>query len=600
MSSVDRISVLPRCWYAALSEDPGLHLAIGNRFEREFGLPPQSDSLSAQTTAASYGSRRIWSASDTAIEISDGRDEGAGQIGNVIRMTRNQIRISSDVTGLFPAYFAALSNGFVASSHLHLLASAMDLGLDPIGEAQFFVWGYTVGERTIYDGARRVRPASEIIYGLGSGLTSRSRPGVYTHDEAPPTSREAAVDLVWDGLVSATSRAGAPAGPLGLYLSGGLDSRLIAAAASAAGVSVLTATHGQPRNSEVKIARRVAAVAGFTHHLVDLDAEAMIGSAAELLDLFWRADHVLFPVWRHAAAFFADRGATAASSGFALDATLGGHFHDPRKHSERLRRRLRLSLGEPTDSYAAPLRSQEYVRALVSDLLRVARASLAHQGELAEGEWLATMRSCLPDLRDDLEHELSFFLESGTTEGSKLVERYLLENHARKFSFSQELIARRWLALALPTADEQLLRLLASLPSHWLLDHGLYYKVLKRRARPFASMPGSNSPLPVTAPRVALELARAVRNRYDYALRRLVRASKGRGQSFAISGSANYEAVFRQPDALMGIEELLERPSDKYPTSNAMDWLREIADFRRSPLNMVPMTTVLTLRLAGA
>ncbi len=131
------------------------------------------------------------------------------------------------------------------------------MGLDPLGVADLLTWGHPVGERSLLAGVRWV-----------------VEPWVLPEPTPHPSTlgADARADALWELLVDAVRRV--PAGRIGSTLSGGLDSRAVAAAAREAHGAILTFTFGDPDAVDLERARLVARRLELPHlvTLLPLDA----------------------------------------------------------------------------------------------------------------------------------------------------------------------------------------------------------------------------------------------------------------------------------------------------------------------------------------
>ena len=147
------------------------------------------------------------------------------------------------------------------ASLVHLVARA-DRGhdqvaaeLDPVGLAAIVNAGFHTTARTVFAGLSSLDPATTAV-GTRAGLGLEATPAAHLGP--------ASVEDVAEALVR--SVAGLPTGaPVRLGLTGGRDSRLLAALLARAGTPVLTRTAGLPDDPDVVVARDVAAALGLPH-----------------------------------------------------------------------------------------------------------------------------------------------------------------------------------------------------------------------------------------------------------------------------------------------------------------------------------------------
>jgi asparagine synthase (glutamine-hydrolysing) len=130
------------------------------------------------------------------------------------------------------------------------------------GIAEFLLFGYCLGTRTVFADVERVEPASVLRLPGGVATTSHRPYDFDAHVDEDP-GRAAA--RIADGLVEACRVRAAGHDHVLLGLSGGLDSRMVAGALRRAGVAPRAVTHGDLDGTapgDVAVAERVAAGLG--------------------------------------------------------------------------------------------------------------------------------------------------------------------------------------------------------------------------------------------------------------------------------------------------------------------------------------------------
>lgn len=146
---------------------------------------------------------------------------------------QNKLLLARDRTGQKPLYYARLPDGglIFASEMKALLASGFvdPCRLDPIGTAQFWMFGYTHGARTVYEQIQQLpaghwaewtngRLAVHEYWDCPFGLEVREEKNL---DSFADELEALLCDAIRIRLISDV--------PIGLFLSGGIDSSLIAA-----------------------------------------------------------------------------------------------------------------------------------------------------------------------------------------------------------------------------------------------------------------------------------------------------------------------------------------------------------------------------------
>lgn len=174
----------------------------------------------------------------------------------VVDADRSRACVATDKVASRPGYYAA-ADGFRFASELTPLLPSLDeptVDVDAVGDLLSF--GFVVGERTVVEGVRNLPPATCAIFDGEAVRTER-----YWYPEPRPTSgsyaeewvdrHDRAIDRLSDGVD----------GRLGLWLSGGIDSRATAASLRRATREFTTFTY----EAEADVAKRVADALGVEH-----------------------------------------------------------------------------------------------------------------------------------------------------------------------------------------------------------------------------------------------------------------------------------------------------------------------------------------------
>lgn len=194
-----------------------------------------------------------------------------------------------DRLGVKPLFYARCARGLIFGSEIKaiLAATCVDTAIDDQALSEYLWYGNAFQERTIYGAIRAVPPGHWLIDSDGAQRTEPwwriedwigGVPQFKTLGDAATAVREAVDAAVARQLVSDV--------PVGLFLSGGVDSSTIAAAAArAAGgrlSSYAVAFDYEGGINELAKARRVAALLGLDHHELTVTGA---GSADVIMDL---------------------------------------------------------------------------------------------------------------------------------------------------------------------------------------------------------------------------------------------------------------------------------------------------------------------------
>jgi len=195
--------------------------------------------------------------------------------------------LARDGLGIKPLYYASTSFGLVFASELRtLLASAaVRLDLDPGAVFGFFASGSVPEPDTLVKGVKMLAPGRFLQWSPG-----RTQAGAFWTVEFPDPAacdaasatvrvRKALEESVAAHLVSDV--------PVGLFLSGGIDSNailaLLAGAGASKGMAAFSVGVDEPGFDEASVSAASAAHFGVSHHLLRLDAVRAEDSLADFM-----------------------------------------------------------------------------------------------------------------------------------------------------------------------------------------------------------------------------------------------------------------------------------------------------------------------------
>ncbi|UJR85282.1 hypothetical protein [Sandaracinus amylolyticus] len=130
---------------------------------------------------------------------------------------------------------------------------------------QIVIAGSTLWDDTPYEGTRHIEPRSMIVVNADGRLEHRPHPVPLQRRSYPDGSKEAIDELAHESLGAASVLRGMPKAEL--RLSGGKDSRYVAAVLSRAGADVESVTYSETHAGEGPLARVVADHFGIPHRI---------------------------------------------------------------------------------------------------------------------------------------------------------------------------------------------------------------------------------------------------------------------------------------------------------------------------------------------
>lgn len=154
---------------------------------------------------------------------------------------KNLLFLSRDRFGKKPLYYYSDGRKFIFSSEIKgILEHGIERKLNKKGISSYLMYRYVLGENTLFEGIKKVMPAHNLIYDLTENkYLVKEYWDIYDN---PTTEDEAeAKEAVSSALIDSVIKRKVSDVPLGVILSGGLDSSLITA--------ILAKSEGRPINT---------------------------------------------------------------------------------------------------------------------------------------------------------------------------------------------------------------------------------------------------------------------------------------------------------------------------------------------------------------
>lgn len=269
-------------------------------------------SLRAQLEAEGH---RFTTRTDTEVLLALYEARGTDMLGLLNGMfafaiwdrARQRVFLARDQLGVKPLFLAdGPGDSLLFASEIKaLLASkVVDDAIDLQAHHDFLGLTYVPGPRTMLRGIRQLPPAHAVVWEAG-----RTRQWRYWDQQlhsagargARPPTRRAAATAVLEGLSRAVSRQMIADVPLGMFLSGGIDSTAVLmcmARVATAPVKAFTIRFDEAGYDESRFARIAAEAYGAEHFVetVRPDPATFLGPLTEALDQPY-ADSSAIPLW---------------------------------------------------------------------------------------------------------------------------------------------------------------------------------------------------------------------------------------------------------------------------------------------------------------
>ncbi len=201
--------------------------------------------------------------------------------------------IGRDRLGEKPVYLYEREGKIVFASEMKaLLASGeVPFELDPVSVNQYLHYGWVPEPRTVLQGVRKLPPAHLLVVELDPWKVESRE--YWRFGDAPPVDGDPA-SLIRAELENIAGLIVRSEVPVGVALSGGLDSSAVAALAAKRYPGVLAAFSvgykGYPLQDERKMARQFAVHIGMPFHEVEISVDEMVAFFPDLN--YWRDDPI--------------------------------------------------------------------------------------------------------------------------------------------------------------------------------------------------------------------------------------------------------------------------------------------------------------------
>ena len=202
---------------------------------------------------------------------------------------RKALLLARDRSGIKPMFYATTPGGdlIFGSEIKAILGSGMITPeVDDAAVAEYFALGTVSGSRTLFRGVKKLEPGHTLTWKDGRVAIERYwSPPAYEPGRVVVRDLAEAADEFWRRFVEAVDITLMSDVPLGVFLSGGLDSSLIVAAMRERGVSALrtfSVGFAEAEASELPFARIVAKTFETEHHEVSCTADDFFNALPRL------------------------------------------------------------------------------------------------------------------------------------------------------------------------------------------------------------------------------------------------------------------------------------------------------------------------------
>ncbi len=258
----------------------------------------------------------------------------------VLDTLENHLYLARDPFGIKPLYYHHHGGRFAFASEARVLRQLLpETGIDPDGLRQFLTLRYVPSPSTLWKGIQRLPPGHVLVIDL-KDKSGRPKPFIEPTREQFAGSMDEAITVYRSEVASAVKRQMLADVPVGILLSGGIDSALVASMAREAGYEPPCFTvgfAGGHDECEIADARHTAALLGLPFQAVAVSAEQLRQALPAIVQAVEEplATTSVMPMWYLVQR--ARKDVTVVLTGQGVDEPWGGYY---RYQMELLRNHL--------------------------------------------------------------------------------------------------------------------------------------------------------------------------------------------------------------------------------------------------------------------
>ena len=299
-------------------------------------------------------------------------------------MHKKTLFLARDRMGIKPLYYTTNGNSFRFASNTQALLTTpnVDTSLDPLALHNLFSLHAVVpAPRTILNGIRKLQPAHSLTLHADGRQEIKRYWNLVARRPAEPRSEPEWINAIHDALITAVRRRNNIADvPVGVLLSGGLDSSLLVGLLAEIGIQdIRTFTIGfddQPEEKGSEYEYSDAVVERFqpTHHKFHIPNEQTLlrlpEAVANMAEPMFGQDAIGFYLLSEQVS----KHVKVVQSGQGADEVFGGYFWYPQAHADKnpdlLKRLAPYYFDREHDEMAAMLQPAFHTHDYTGDLVR--------------------------------------------------------------------------------------------------------------------------------------------------------------------------------------------------------------------------------------
>lgn len=191
----------------------------------------------------------------------------------------------NDRYGFFPIFHSLNDQKFVFASEAKTIykGSHITPSLDKSALPEFFSYSHLFGEKTFFEHVKYLPPATVLLYDRFKDEIQTNKYWRFSSHQHENEDLHSLLESFRELMKRAVERAVKDRKEVGVFLSGGLDSRILTAFACETGVNVKTFTFGSKNCKDQKIAQTVSQKLGVENIFLEIPADFIANFASKIV-----------------------------------------------------------------------------------------------------------------------------------------------------------------------------------------------------------------------------------------------------------------------------------------------------------------------------
>jgi len=410
-----------------------------------------------------------------------------GSFSAAIFDMRNQdLFLLTDRFATRPVYYYHNKNRLIFASEIKAILQdrkiRREINWDSV--ADFFTFEFIIGNKTIIKNINLLPPASILSFNLKKNRFKILQYWELKYDENYSHNEEWYANELYRRFKNAVKRRMTKAKTLGLFLSGGIDSRAILAACTSP-KEVRTYSLGESHSREVSIARKVAKIAGVKNEFLQIDRTFHSKYANEAIQI---GEGMLNLYHFHPISVLNEIKEEIIFHGLAQDVMFGG-IYLPRK-------KIRV-LGENVPlPWISNLNRNEIIQYIYKD-----RNTLFTEEELSQlfskDIYAKIKGKALNSIKEAVNAA-----EKNANLPPNIIDHVILNNRVRRWTSIWSACIRSVLEDRVPAFDNELIDLYLQTPPKFRFNHRIYVKALRKMNPKLAKVIYNKTGVPANTPSI--------------------------------------------------------------------------------------------------